>query len=216
MISPTLPASAQEYLHKTDAPPHAKHADFKQERASPEAQQIADWVVVSDDNGTMPFMIVDKKAAKVFVFNSTGQLRGASPALLGFARGDDSVPGIGKMKLSSIRPEQRTTPAGRFVASRGQNVQGEEILWVDYELALSVHRVITSKTKDHRVQRLNSPTARDNRITYGCINVSAAFYDTVVRPAFTGTNGIVYILPEIRKSRDVFRMYGTEEQERQR
>ena len=44
----------------------------------------------------------------------------------------------------------------------------------------------------------------DNRISYGCINVPANFYDTVVRPAFTGANGIVYILPEVRSIKEVF------------
>ena len=46
-----------------------------------------------------------------------------------------------------------------------------------------------------------------NRISYGCINVPARFYDTVVGPAFAGTNGIVYILPEVRTIRAVFPAY---------
>src|SRR5674476_1663356 len=59
-------------------------------------------------------------------------------ALLGSALGDDSVPGIGDRKLSSIRPEERTTPAGRFVAALGLNLGGAEILWVDYDGAVSM------------------------------------------------------------------------------
>jgi hypothetical protein len=44
----------------------------------------------------------------------------------------------------------------------------------------------------------------DNRISYGCINVPAKFYDAVVVPAFTGTVGIVYILPETKPLKAAF------------
>jgi hypothetical protein len=35
-----------------------------------------------------------------------------------------------------------------------------------------------------------------------------------VRPAFTGTNGIVYVLPETRLAREVFASYDVEEHAR--
>jgi len=190
---------------------HPKRADFKKEVASHKARQVANWIVDSGNNRRMPFVIVDKKEAKVFVFHANGLLRGAAPALLGLAIGDDAVPGIGNRKLSSIRPEERTTPAGRFVASLGRNKSGVGILWVDYDGAVSIHRVITSSIKERRLQRLATPTALDNRISYGCINVPVKFYNKVVHPAFTRTNGIVYILPEIRTARALFGSYDVEE-----
>lgn len=191
-----------------------KRVNFERQRASPDARHVADWVVDSGDNRRMPFVIVDKKDAKVFVFNADGRLRGAAPALLGSALGDDSVPGIGDRKLSSIRPEERTTPAGRFVAALDRNLHGEEILWVDYDAAISLHPVITTNPKEHRAQRLATPTPLDNRISYGCINVPAKFYKNVVHPAFTGTNGIVYVLPETRSAQKVFASYDVDERER--
>jgi len=57
-------------------------------------------------------------------------------------------------------------------------------------------------------------TPLDKRISYGCINVPAKFFDNVVRPAFTGTNGIVYVLPETRLAREVFASYDVEEHAR--
>jgi hypothetical protein len=36
------------------------------------------------------------------------------------------------------------------------------------------------------------------------VNVPAKFYDDVVLNAFTGTGGIVYILPEVKNLDDVF------------
>ena len=161
---------------------------------------MADWVINSADNQGMPFVIIDKKNAKVFVFDATGHLQGATRALLGLARGDDAVPGIGERKLSAIRPEERTTPAGRFVASLGHNLQGNEILWVDYHNAISMHPVITTNRSEQRLKRLATVTTNDKRITYGCINVPVTFFTKVVRPAFISTNGIVYVLPETRSA----------------
>jgi len=192
---------------KPAMPERPRRVGFEREQASSQARQLAEWVIDSGDNRSLPFAIVDKTDAKVFVFYADGRLRGSAPALLGLAPGDDSVPGIGSRKLSSVRPDQRTTPAGRFVAALGSNLHGEEILWVDYDAAVSMHRVITTKPEERRLQRLATPTPLDNRITYGCINVPAKFYDRVVSPAFTGTDGIVYVLPETRSSREVFASY---------
>jgi hypothetical protein len=180
------------------------HADFQGETASAQVRGFADWVVDSGNNQRLPFVILDKKQAKVFVFHANGQLRGAAPALIGSAVGDDSVPGIGERKLSSIRPEERTTPAGRFVAALDRNLQDKPILWVDYASAISLHPVITSNVQERRAQRLASPTPLDNRISYGCINVSAQFFQNVVSAAFARSNGIVYVLPELRSMTEVF------------
>ena len=200
-------ASADESPPAAVSPTHATHADFKKEKASTETRQTAHWIVDSGDNQHMPFAIVDKVNARVFVFDASGQLRGAAAVLLGLARGDDSTPGIGQRRLSTIRPEERTTPAGRFVASLDHDPHGVEMLWVDYDAAISLHRVVTANASERRAQRLASVTADDNRISYGRINVPVNFYDKVVSPAFTGTNGVVYILPETRTAREVFKSY---------
>lgn len=185
-------------------PPPPKRANFESEIKSRDAQKVADWVVDSGDNGLLPFVIIDKIDAKVFVFNADGRLRGAAPVLLGLTKGDESVPGIGTRKLASIRPDERTTPAGRFVASIGLNAKGTDVLWVDYNGALSLHRVIPVKA---RLERLATPTPLDNRMSYGCINVPKAFYENTVSPTFKGTKGIVYILPEVRSHNEIFLSY---------
>lgn len=187
-----------------------KRAEFAREPASVDVRHIADWAMDSGDNKGLPFVIIDKVNAKIFVFGADGRIRGAAPALLGLARGDDTVPGIGERALSSIRPEERTTPAGRFVAERGMSARGEDVVWVDYDSGVSLHRVVTSNPLDRRLQRLATPTPADNRISYGCINVPAAFYNNVVNPSFAGTSGIVYVLPETRPLRPVFGSYDVE------
>ena len=185
------------------AQPKSDPATFGGQAASKDARDLAAWVVESSDNRSLPFVIVDKLDAKVFVFDRDGRLRGAAAALLGLGRGDESVSGIGQRKLATITPEERTTPAGRFQASLGHDFE-QDILWIDYEAALSLHRVVTGNPKDRRRARLASGTPRDNRVSYGCINVPADFYDRVVVPAFTGTVGIVYILPDTKPLDAIF------------
>jgi|GEM_PF-1287752 len=184
-----------------------KRANFKQEIVSEASKYLADWVVDSNDNQHLPFVIIDKKAARVFVFNAEGKLIGSTPALLGLALGDHAIPEIGKMSLANIKPEQRTTPAGRFVATLGRNLHGKEVLWVDYTGAISLHRVVTSSLKERRLQRLESTNPLERRISYGCINVPVKFYDRVVSPTFTGTHGVVYVLPDTRLVQEVFESY---------
>ena len=173
--------------------------------------QLTRWVVASGDNGGLPFMVIDKPAAAVFVFDSQTQFVGATPALVGSAVGDESDPGVGDRELSAIAPDKRTTPAGRFVAGFGPAYGRKQVLWVDFSTAVSMHPVITGNKKERRLERLKSPTPDDNRITYGCINVPAEFYANVVSPIFKGTKGIVYILPETKAVGEVFLAYRSPE-----
>ena len=182
----------------------SQRADFGQEQPSADARQVAEWVLESADHGGQPFVIVDKLRSRVFVFDAAGRLEGAAPALIGSARGDESVPGIGERKLSSILPAERTTPAGRFVASLERSLQGDDILWVDYDAAIALHRVIATVPAERRLQRLDSRTVDDRRITYGCINVPVKFFEQVVAPLFRASAGIVYVLPETRPALEYF------------
>lgn len=179
-------------------------ANFAREQPARATRTIADWVVASKDNRGAAFFIIDKAHARLYVFDPAGRLQGASPILLGLARGDDSVPGIGDKPLAEIHSSERTTPAGRFVAQRGRNLKGEEIVWVDYAAAVSLHRVREVNPGENRVQRLKTPSIADNRISYGCINVPTWFYDRIVQRAWRSGGVVVYVLPERRPLDGVF------------
>ncbi|HTK35049.1 MAG TPA: L,D-transpeptidase [Caulobacteraceae bacterium] len=174
---------------------------------TPGPSQLLRWILASEDNAGSAFVLVDKVAARIMVFDGAGRPLGVSPVLLGSATGDDSAPGIGQRKLSQIRPEERTTPAGRFVASLGRNLGKDDVIWIDYDAAVSMHRVITGGAKDRRLERLATPSPFDNRISYGCINVPVAFYESVLRPAFVAASGVVYVLPETRPLNAAFPAY---------
>lgn len=159
---------------------------------------VAGWVIASGDNRGLPFAVIDKDAAQVLIFDAEGKLQGLAPALIGSAVGDDSAPGVGDRELKDIPMKQRTTPAGRFLAGYGPAAGGERVLWVDYATAISIHPLPNStpkNKKEKRKERLASPTAKDNRVTHGCINVSPAFYSKVVNPVFEN-GGIFYVLPD--------------------
>lgn len=166
------------------------------ESASRRTKEMADWVVSSKDNRNKPFAIIDKVNAKVHTYGPDGKPRGEAPVLLGLAKGDYSVPGIGNKSYSQIKNSERTTPAGRFESVMGKNHKGKDILWLDYEDALSMHAVVKGIPSDRRYERLASLTPLDNRISYGCINVPKPYFKDVIQGNFSGNGGVVYILPE--------------------
>jgi hypothetical protein len=181
-------------------------AQFYRAKPSRDARQMADWIVTTRDNQGLPFFLVDKKFARLYVFDPGGRLRGSSTILLGLARGDDSVPGVGERTLKQIKPWERTTPAGRFVGELGRNAHNKDVVWVDYDNGVSMHRVITNNPKEHRLARLASTKLADKRISYGCINVPARFFDSSVKPALFARNAVIYVLPEKKSLRQVFPM----------
>ena len=132
-------------------------ADFGSHAASLDARFVADWVADSGDSKGLPYLILDKRDARLFVFAADGRLIDTSPVLLGAAPGDDSVEGIGTRPMDQVRPEEKTTPAGRFVAEAGRNAAGEEVVWVDHAAAVSMHRVRLVDPKERRLERLASP-----------------------------------------------------------
>ncbi len=185
--------------------PAGVQADFGREQPPPEVRQVAGWSLHTGDNAGRSVVVVDKQQARAWVLGPQGQLRGTAPVLLGLARGDHTVPGIGDRPLSQIRPDERTTPAGRFIAEQGLNASGEDVVWVDYASAVSMHRVRTAVKAERRLQRLDTPTPQDNRISYGCINLPRAFYEQVLLPAVRGGRGaVVYVLPETRPAHQLF------------
>jgi hypothetical protein len=172
--------------------------------ASPDAKQALQWVMQSADNRSLPFAVVDKKAARIFVFEPDGQLRGASPALLGLSPGDGGLVSLVNRPVSSLAPEERTTPAGRFASEPGHNLTGEAIVWIDYAAQLAIHRLRPADPRERRAERLASSTADDNRISFGCVIVPVSFYESVIAPSLGKSRGVVYVLPETENVERLF------------
>lgn len=186
-----------------------QHAVLGAQHVSRDARKLAEWIAATGDNKQLDFLVIDKQEASLYVFDATARFVGATRVLLGAARGDDTVPGIGTRAIAAVQPQERTTPAGRFLAERGHDARGEDVVWVDYEAAVSIHRVLTTNPREHRLARLASPNIADRRISYGCINVPVAFYESRIRPIFATRRAWVYILPEVKSVVQVFQMHPT-------
>ncbi|QUT07465.1 hypothetical protein KFK14_08755 [Sphingobium phenoxybenzoativorans] len=201
-------------------PPAKKAAPKRQAAAAPAAVKaepfvpdvapsdavlrVSDWVAQSKDNGPLPYAIIDKNAARLYLFNSKGEMRGDAAILLGIAAGDDASPGVGGKTLAALGPAEKTTPAGRFIAKYGVAAGGVKVLWVDYSTSVAIHPLVKGTKAERRAERLYSPETDDNRISFGCINVPPTFYAQKVRPFFRRKGGVVYILPDTKTMEDVF------------
>jgi primosomal protein N' len=163
---------------------------------SKDVQFAVGEILKTKDHQGLPFAVVDKKNAQLFVFNSSGNLQGAAPALLGLTPGDVETAQVMGASTETLGAAWRTTPAGRFVSEPGHNLTGEAIVWVDYAARLAIHRLRPAAAYERRPERLASSTPEDNRITLGCVVVDPAFYDSVVAPVLGKGYGVIYVLPE--------------------
>lgn len=173
-----------------------RQVDFVGQPASLEARRTAEWAMSSGDVIGKPFAVVDKREARIYVFDATGRLAGAASSLLGLAKGDASAPDVASKVSTGIPLAERTTPAGRFNSEPGHNLKGEAIVWVDYDAAVAIHRLRPAPAAERRPQRLASAHPEDRRISLGCIIVAPEFYDAVVAPTLGSQRGVVYVLPE--------------------
>lgn len=198
---PTLPAT-QALAGPADATRAV--ADFGTVAAPAEVRDVAAWAMASKDHGSLPFAIVDKKGARGYVFSNQGRLIGDTPVLVGFAPGDEVEPGIGKKAIAQIRPDERRTPAGRFVGVPGHTTGGDRVVWLNYDEGIAMHTVVTNVPAEERLRRMASADPADHRISYGCINFPPPFFSTVLAPALARRGSIVYVLPDTRSLAEVF------------
>ena len=183
-------------------------ADFRDFQPTPDARRMADWVVSRHDNGRLPFIVLDKRDARLYVFQPNGQLIDQTPVLLGSAHGDETYPGIGDVPIAQVKPYQRTTAAGRFVTRPGLDADHTDVVWLDYDAALAMHRVINKVKSERRLQRIASPNPKVRRISWGCINIPIAFFDTYISPVFGKHSGVTYVIPERKSFAEVFEANG--------
>ena len=171
--------------------------------ASGMVQQFAQDVVRSADAEGRTFGVIDKPSATLWIFDAQGRPVASSPVLVGQAVGDVAPPDIGTRPLSKVKLHEKVTNAGRFVTEAGSNHKGEDIVWLDYNAALSMHRV-RNVPGESRTKRLQTPTVADNRISFGCVNIPASFYDRYIDPLFSRSKGVVYVLPETKPIASLF------------
>ena len=182
-------------------------ADFAGTNAPADVVHIANWVSYTRNAGKKAFVVIDKKEARMYVFDPQGKLKSHSQVLLGKAIGDTTAPGVGDKPLSQLKESEKTTPAGRFLAMPGKNTRNDDIIWIDYAAAVSMHRMHSVSASERRAERMATPDPGDNRISNGCVNVPPAFYNSVLRPTVLKQGAYVYVLPETRTPQQQFGSY---------
>ncbi|RKW13425.1 MAG: hypothetical protein D8H94_10065, partial [Cardiobacterium sp.] len=151
------------------------------------AKASLDHIIDTADNGGRPFVIADKKAGKLYLMNAEGKVVDTTPALFGKTPSDAAktagATGAGKYDLTYNRDTRLPSGYAGSVQSFDTGANGEQF---------AIHRVIDVKGQN-RQSRLDSKTARDNRITLGCINIPAEFYDAHLDNEL---GAVLYVLPE--------------------
>jgi hypothetical protein len=172
--------------------------------ASPEVQAVQQWVAATKDNAKLPFIVVDKVNARVYSFTPFGQLKATAPVLLGMGVGDKAIVSQ-DAPMSAMTPDKRITPAGRYLSRLVMDPHTKHpVLLIDGQNLITLHIVAKGTPAQRRAERLASLGSDDNRISFGCINVPPAFFETVVDPDFRPAKGIVYILPEKTTAAQLF------------
>jgi hypothetical protein len=191
---------------KPEAPKPGPLADFGKTEAPPDVVHIANWVSYTRNNQNKAFVVVDKKQARMYLFEPNGKLKSDAPVLLGQAVGDVIPPGTASKPISQLKPDEKATPAGRFLARPGKNTHGDNVIWIDYNAAISLHR-LRKVGKENRAERLATADIGDNRISNGCVNVPPSFYDGLLRPTVLKKGAYVYVLPETKAPQQLFGSY---------
>ena len=106
-------------------------------------------------------------------------------------------------RSARCRAEERTTPAGRFVTHPGKNLEGEPVIWFDYDAALAIHRLRPGRAHTVRAARLERSEPAQRRLSLGCVVVPVKFYLDVIEPLLGRRSGVVYVLPETQPLRDL-------------
>lgn len=185
-------AAATAFAQATPSP-----KDLWKFRLTGESRSVVERVLQEADHGGRPFAVVDKRLARIHVFDGQGRLVGETAVLLGQTWGDHTVPGVGeRAQTGSVRPDERTTPAGRFDSRPGRNLSGEHVIWVDHASAFAIHRLRPGRSERARSVRLATASPDDNRASLGCVIVPVRFYEEVIEPTLGRTPSVVYVLPE--------------------
>jgi len=177
-------------------PQPSAHAPQALQALSEPAAQLLQWVAHTGNNEGRPYVVVDKRQARLWVFDAQHRRLASSAALLGLTLGDHEVPDIRSRNVATLSRDARITPAGRFVTEPGVNNQGEDVVWLDYEAGLAMHRVRPGLAQAARLKRLAAQVASAQRVSMGCVVLPVAFYEGIIRPLLGRQAGVVYVLPE--------------------
>lgn len=191
-------ANSETPAENTEEVPHALRDliddSTYQGMSSPARERFRDMAKWPD-----PYILVDKPNATGYVIGADHRIQAKFPVLLGRVRGDH--PNTVNVRVDSPSSQGATTPAGVFRLSRKQLTDRDLEEYNDNIFRLegpgaggnSIHETWRGEL-GMREQALATPTPEDNRVSWGCVNVSRDIFESHVKQLPSGT--LVWITPE--------------------
>lgn len=145
------------------------------------------------------YVIVDKPTATMFVIGKDKKLMSSFPVLLGKVKGEAP----NRADAESDSPGLfATTPAGKYTMSRRLMLEKTYLEYDEGRIfnflggdGLSLHSIYPKELKQ-RTRAMNTPDIEDNRLSWGCINITRENFDRY----FTGLNNaegrVIFITPD--------------------
>ena len=173
-----------------------QQADFTGADHSPFASLTANWIMATGAHRGRSFIVADKEGGKLYAFDGKGKLVGDSPALYGEAMKDKLTDAQMSKSMEQVTAEDKITPSGHWNLQLEQHPEYGPALRFGGGNGLGIHAVYLGTPSENRSQKLATPTAADNYVTYGCINVPEEFAADTLAPHFASEAGhALFILP---------------------
>jgi hypothetical protein len=162
-------------------------------------QGVKNIYLYSLNNVNDSYIVVDKPTARLFIIDSNKNLVTDFPVLLGQTKGEskniansDSDIAIGattpagKYRLTNlyINKDDSVMYQGRILSLLGQG-QGGLAIHMTYPLEI-----------EKRSKALETETTEDNRMSWGCINISLENWDNYIKPYFNTEKQFIFITPD--------------------
>jgi hypothetical protein len=152
------------------------------------AEAIKLTTIVGESN--QPVIVIDKQLASISVYQPSVNTVVKSPVLLGKVKSD-------VLDMNSLKKGAKAnniTPAGDFVIKKANSSQLKSPVLVfvkGQNAVIAVHPVWLGNPKQKRLDRLNSSSVDDNRITSGCVNILADYFYSVLNLVPNNTRLVV-------------------------
>ena len=151
--------------------------------------------------------IIDKKSCKLKIYDKQGNVIKTYPVGIGKNRGDNVTFGYKSQNRTKKEAGRYTTP-GEFTLDEYQSLGNNnyvsrrdgrhKLMGLKGDnrgsegATQAIHMV--PNNRGERINRLETETPDDNRVSYGCVNLLEDDYDDMVR--YLGEGNKIYILPE--------------------
>ena len=184
----------QETVNITQPVPEAAKAQM-----SPLAQSVYEAMAPVAMKSGKWFMVADKPNGMLHIFKEDGSHALSDPTLYGKDKGDVLA------TVSSLEGGPKITPAGKFtlMSRSSEYAGGQELILVESKDStgyIAVHAADTSTPSEKRLQRLETPTTEDNRISYGCINTKHDTFINKIKPNLSQLDGgMIFVLPDAQE-----------------